>query len=56
MLRLNEELRLTFIWVTHAREVADQARRLITMRDGLIATDADLVTAPASLAGPIKDR
>ena len=56
MLRLNEELRLTFIWVTHAREVADQARRLITMRDGLIATDADLVTAPASLAGPVKDR
>jgi putative ABC transport system ATP-binding protein len=56
MLRLNEELRLTFIWVTHAREVADQARRLITMRDGLIATDADLVPASAGPAGPIKNQ
>jgi putative ABC transport system ATP-binding protein len=56
MLRLNEELRLTFIWVTHAREVANQARRLITMRDGLIATDADLGATPAEEAGPTRNR
>src|SRR6516164_6882685 len=56
MLRLNEELRLTFIWVTHAREVANQAQRLITMRDGLIATDADLGAAPAGPPGPTRNR
>ena len=39
MLRLNREHQLTFIWVTHALEVARQAHRLITMRDGQIVGD-----------------
>lgn len=39
MLQLNREEGLTFVWVTHAPEIARQARRLITMRDGLIETD-----------------
>ena len=39
MLQLNREHGLTFVWVTHAREVAHQASRLITMRDGLIVDD-----------------
>ncbi|HEY0756000.1 MAG TPA: ABC transporter ATP-binding protein [Ktedonobacteraceae bacterium] len=40
MLRLNREHGLTFVWVTHALEVARQASRLITMRDGLIERDS----------------
>lgn len=39
MLKLNQEYQLTFVWVTHALEVAQQAQRLITMRDGLIDLD-----------------
>lgn len=39
MLQLNRDHRLTFVWVTHALEVAQQAQRLITMRDGAIASD-----------------
>jgi putative ABC transport system ATP-binding protein len=37
MLQLNRDHNLTFVWVTHAPEVARQAQRLITMRDGLIS-------------------
>jgi putative ABC transport system ATP-binding protein len=39
MLQLNREHGLTFVWVTHAMEVASLAQRLITMRDGLIISD-----------------
>ncbi|HVU70720.1 MAG TPA: ABC transporter ATP-binding protein [Ktedonobacteraceae bacterium] len=39
MLQLNREEGLTFVWVTHAPDIAQQAGRLITMRDGLIETD-----------------
>lgn len=39
MLHLNREEGLTFVWVTHALEIARQAGRLITMRDGQIAAD-----------------
>jgi putative ABC transport system ATP-binding protein len=39
MLRLNREHGLTFVWVTHALEVARRASRLITMYDGLIVDD-----------------
>src|SRR5258707_7791761 len=39
MLDLNREHGLTFVWVTHAMEVARQAHRLVTMRDGLIEND-----------------
>lgn len=42
MLRLNQEHGLTFVWVTHALEVAQQASRFITMRDGLIEHDSAL--------------
>jgi putative ABC transport system ATP-binding protein len=42
MLDLNREHQLTFVWVTHSREVAVRAHRIITMRDGRIA---DLVDA-----------
>lgn len=39
MLSLNHTFGLTFVWVTHALEVARQASRLITMRDGKIEED-----------------
>jgi putative ABC transport system ATP-binding protein len=42
MLTLNRQYALTFVWVTHAIEVAQQAHRLITMRDGLIEGDRPL--------------
>jgi putative ABC transport system ATP-binding protein len=48
MLRLNREHGLTFVWVTHAPEVARQATRLIEMRDGLIGYDSAFVAGPPS--------
>jgi putative ABC transport system ATP-binding protein len=48
MLLLNREHGLTFVWVTHAPEVAQQASRLITMRDGLIERDSTLAMAQPS--------
>jgi putative ABC transport system ATP-binding protein len=40
MLQLNRTHGLTFVWVTHAPDVARQAQRLITMRDGRIEGDS----------------
>jgi putative ABC transport system ATP-binding protein len=40
MVSLNREHHLTFVWVTHADEVARQAHRLVTMRDGRIESDS----------------
>lgn len=45
MLRLNRDLDLTFVWVTHALEVARQASRLVTMSDGRISSDQVLPSA-----------
>lgn len=50
MLRLNRDHGLTFAWVTHALEVAQQASRLITMRDGLIERDSALTATHPSEA------
>jgi ABC-type lipoprotein export system ATPase subunit len=36
---LNERLGLTVILVTHEREVADYARRIIRLRDGEVVLD-----------------
>jgi putative ABC transport system ATP-binding protein len=55
MLRLNREHGLTFVWVTHATEVAQQAHRLVTMRDGRIEADRSLkaeISAPPTLETP----
>ena len=43
MLSLNRDRRLTFVWVTHASEVARQAQRLILMRDGQIEGEHTLI-------------
>ncbi len=48
--RLNREHGQTIILVTHDPAIAAWARRLVTVRDGLIASD---VTAPAEERGPI---
>jgi len=48
MLSLNQEHELTFVWVTHAPEVARQAARLIEIRDGLIGRDSALATEQSS--------
>lgn len=40
MLDLNRAYNLTFVWVTHSPEVAQQAQRLVTMQDGRIVEDA----------------
>jgi putative ABC transport system ATP-binding protein len=50
MLQLNLEFGLTFVWVTHALDVARQAQRLITMRDGMI--EADQLVVRESLVSP----
>lgn len=42
MLSLNREHNLSFVWVTHALEVAQQAHRLVTMRDGRVEDDRRL--------------
>ena len=47
MLSLNRDQRLTFVWVTHAIEVARQAQRLILMRDGQIEGEHTFI-APAT--------
>ncbi len=53
MLQLNRDHALTFVWVTHALEVARQAQRLITMRDGTI--EQDLPTRSWSSVPPLID-
>jgi putative ABC transport system ATP-binding protein len=50
MLQLNREFELTFVWVTHALDVAQQAQRLITMYDGRI--EADRLAVRKSLISP----
>lgn len=56
MLQLNRAFNLTFVWVTHAPEVAQQAQRLITMRDGQIEKDRVLSDAlqPSFITSPLE--
>jgi putative ABC transport system ATP-binding protein len=56
MLQLNREQGLTFVWVTHSMDVASQAQRLITMRDGSIVTDMHIpaVSEAVGLSIPVK--
>src|SRR6266566_1781666 len=53
MLSLNREHGLTFVWVTHALEVAMQAQRLITMHDGLIEKDRPVDPLPPPSRGSL---
>jgi putative ABC transport system ATP-binding protein len=51
MVELNESQDLTFVIVTHAREIADQTDRIVTMRDGQI-TD-ELITDRGRRRAPV---
>jgi putative ABC transport system ATP-binding protein len=39
MVRLNQETGVTFVFATHDPRVIHYARRIVTLRDGLIDTD-----------------
>lgn len=52
MLSLNREYMLTFVWVTHAHEIANQAQRLITMHDGEIVDDHSLLNQDLDALSP----
>jgi len=39
MKELNEEKKATFVFSTHDKMVMDYARRLVLIRDGLVADD-----------------
>jgi putative ABC transport system ATP-binding protein len=41
MTRLNRETGVTFVFATHDPRVIEYARRVVTLRDGLIAADSD---------------
>ncbi len=45
MVRLNQETGVTFVFATHDPRVIRYARRVITLRDGLVAEDTRQVTA-----------
>ncbi|HNP71585.1 MAG TPA: ABC transporter ATP-binding protein [Kouleothrix sp.] len=53
--RLNREQGITVILVTHDPEVARHARRVISVRDGLVASD-ELVPAPLEVATQMPER
>ena len=42
MTRLNQETGVTFIFATHDPRVIEYARRVVTLRDGLIAEEAEM--------------
>ena len=48
--RLNRERGVTVVVVTHERDIADYAQRVITMRDGAIVADERNPSAPAQAA------
>lgn len=48
MRELNERQQVTFVFSTHDQRVMDRARRLIELRDGVIASDQPQEGAPAA--------
>jgi putative ABC transport system ATP-binding protein len=53
--QLNREQGITVILVTHDPEVAQHARRVISVRDGFVASD-DTVAEPLEVAIQIPER
>jgi putative ABC transport system ATP-binding protein len=49
MVRLNQETGVTFVFATHDPRVIHYARRVVTLRDGLIVSDEVGAPAPADL-------
>jgi len=54
MVRLNQETGVTFVFATHDPRVIQYARRVVTLRDGLIVSDnaGEAQTAPVLVAEP----
>jgi putative ABC transport system ATP-binding protein len=52
--RLNQERRITVILVTHDPEVARHARRIISVRDGLISSDERIEQVAAVVPPPLE--
>jgi len=52
LVRLNREQGLTVVVVTHERDIADYAGRVITMRDGQVVSD-ERNAVPAASASPV---
>jgi putative ABC transport system ATP-binding protein len=50
--RLNREQRITVILVTHDPEVAQHARRIVSVRDGVIASDQPATPVEAAITEP----
>jgi putative ABC transport system ATP-binding protein len=44
--RLHRDQGMTLVVITHSREVADRAGRIVWIRDGRISTAADAATSP----------
>jgi putative ABC transport system ATP-binding protein len=49
MLRLNQETGVTFVFATHDPRVIQYARRIVTLRDGLIIENAEAEIIPAGV-------
>jgi putative ABC transport system ATP-binding protein len=49
MLRLNQETGVTFVFATHDPRVIQYARRVVTLRDGLIVENAEAEILPAGV-------
>jgi putative ABC transport system ATP-binding protein len=49
MLRLNQETGVTFVFATHDPRVIQYARRIITLRDGLIVENAEAEIMPVGV-------
>jgi putative ABC transport system ATP-binding protein len=49
MLRLNQETGVTFVFATHDPRVIQYARRVITLRDGLIVENAEAEIVPVGV-------
>jgi putative ABC transport system ATP-binding protein len=45
MLRLNQETGVTFVFATHDPRVIKYARRVVTLRDGLVVSNGDAPNA-----------
>lgn len=50
MLQMQRQHQQTFVWITHALEIATQAQRLIRLRDGLVVEDRLLASEDRPLS------